>query len=88
MSCTVYRVFSPLVDTKHKQTKRARHGNAVWIGPIWFDATFGHPVSPLVSLEDAVALWPEFATSVLCRARPYTLQPIPINAAFLRCQRS
>lgn len=30
----------------------------------WFEAVFGHPVSPLVSLEDAVATWPEFATSV------------------------
>lgn len=30
----------------------------------WFEAAFGHPVSPLVSLEDAVASWPEFATSV------------------------
>lgn len=30
----------------------------------WFEADFGHPVSPLVSLEDAVASWPEFATSV------------------------
>jgi uncharacterized protein len=31
---------------------------------IWFEAVFGHPVEPLVSLEDAVASWPEFATSV------------------------
>lgn len=30
----------------------------------WFEATFGRPVSPLASLEDAVASWPEFATSV------------------------
>jgi hypothetical protein len=30
----------------------------------WYEAAFGHPVSPLVSLEDAVAGWPEFATSV------------------------
>jgi hypothetical protein len=30
----------------------------------WFEATFGYPVSPLVSLEDGVASWPEFATSV------------------------
>jgi hypothetical protein len=30
----------------------------------WFEATFGHPVSPLTSLNDAVASWPEFATSV------------------------
>ncbi|WP_429433771.1 nucleotidyltransferase family protein [Paraburkholderia sp. GAS33] len=31
---------------------------------IWFEATFGHPVSPLISLEAAIASWPEFATSV------------------------
>ncbi|PQV52965.1 nucleotidyltransferase family protein [Paraburkholderia sp. BL21I4N1] len=30
----------------------------------WFDATFGHTVAPLASLKDAVASWPEFATSV------------------------
>jgi uncharacterized protein len=30
----------------------------------WFESHFGHPVPPLVSLEDAVASWPEYATSV------------------------
>lgn len=30
----------------------------------WFEQCFGHPVEPLVSLEDAVASWPEYATSV------------------------
>lgn len=30
----------------------------------WFEAAFGYPVSSLVSLQDAVASWPEFATSV------------------------
>lgn len=30
----------------------------------WFEATFGYAVAPLGSLEDAVASWPEFATSV------------------------
>lgn len=30
----------------------------------WFKATFGHAVSPLESLQDSVASWPEFATSV------------------------
>lgn len=30
----------------------------------WFEATFGYAVAPLDSLEDAVASWPEFATSV------------------------
>lgn len=31
---------------------------------LWFEAHFGHPVAPLVSLEDAVASWPEPATAV------------------------
>lgn len=31
---------------------------------VWFESTFGHPVAPLESLQDAVASWPEFATSV------------------------
>jgi hypothetical protein len=30
----------------------------------WFEATFGHAVAPLQSLEKAVASWPEYATSV------------------------
>jgi uncharacterized protein len=30
----------------------------------WFEGHFGHPVPPLLSLEDAVASWPEYATSV------------------------
>lgn len=30
----------------------------------WFEGCFGHPVQPLRSLEEAVASWPEYATSV------------------------
>ena len=30
----------------------------------WFEGHFGHPVAPLLSLEEAVASWPEFATSI------------------------
>jgi len=30
----------------------------------WFESYFGHPVTPLLSLEEAVASWPEYATSV------------------------
>lgn len=30
----------------------------------WFEQHFGHPVSALESLEQAVASWPEYATSV------------------------
>jgi hypothetical protein len=33
----------------------------------WFAGYFGHAVAPLTSLEEAVASWPEYATSVgLC----------------------
>lgn len=31
---------------------------------LWFEGHFGHAVSPLGSLEEAVASWPEYATSV------------------------
>lgn len=31
---------------------------------LWFEDLFGHPVEPLRSIEDAVASWPEYATSV------------------------
>jgi hypothetical protein len=30
----------------------------------WFESHFGHAVAPLRSLEEAVASWPEYATSV------------------------
>ena len=31
---------------------------------LWFEGYFGHPVSPLTSLTEAVSTWPEYATSV------------------------
>ena len=31
---------------------------------LWFEGHFGHAVPPLGSLEEAVASWPEYATSV------------------------
>jgi len=31
---------------------------------LWFESHFGHAVPPLASLQEAVASWPEFATSV------------------------
>ena len=31
---------------------------------LWFEKYFGYPVTPLHSLAEAVATWPEFATSV------------------------
>ena len=36
----------------------------------WFEETFGHAVSPLISLEGAVASWPEYATAVGLTLRP------------------
>ncbi len=34
---------------------------------LWFEKVFGHAVEPLESIEDAVASWPETATSVAVR---------------------
>lgn len=34
---------------------------------LWFEGVFGHAVAPLRSLEEAVASWPEYATSVALR---------------------
>ena len=31
---------------------------------LWFESCFGHAVAPLRSLDEAVASWPEYATSV------------------------
>jgi hypothetical protein len=31
---------------------------------LWFEGHFGHPVAQLTSLQEAVASWPEYATSV------------------------
>ena len=31
---------------------------------IWFEKYFGHSVEPLTSIEDAIASWPETATSI------------------------
>lgn len=31
---------------------------------LWFESYFGHPVQRLSSLQEAVATWPEYATSV------------------------
>lgn len=31
---------------------------------LWFEGHFGHTVTPLTSLSDAVASWPEYATAV------------------------
>jgi uncharacterized protein len=31
---------------------------------LWYEAKFGYPIRPLESIEDAVSMWPETATSV------------------------
>ena len=43
----------------------------------WFEAYFGHAVGPLASLRDAIASWPEYATSVgLCLHRDDSIEVI------------
>ena len=37
---------------------------------LWFESYFGHSVSPLTSLAEAVGTWPEYATSVGLRLLP------------------
>ncbi|MED5614233.1 nucleotidyltransferase family protein [Janthinobacterium sp. P210005] len=37
---------------------------------LWFEDAFGYAVPPLRSLEDAIATWPEFATSVGISLQP------------------
>ena len=37
---------------------------------LWFEDEFGYAVPPLLSLDDAIATWPEFATSVGIWLRP------------------
>ena len=36
---------------------------------LWFEREFGQPLEPLLSVDDAVATWPETATSVAVRLR-------------------
>jgi hypothetical protein len=33
----------------------------------WYGAKFGHPISPIQSIEDAISRWPETATAVAVR---------------------
>lgn len=37
---------------------------------LWFEDYFGYTVPPLLSLEDAIASWPEFATAVGIHLQP------------------
>jgi hypothetical protein len=34
---------------------------------MWYEQNFGHPISAIESIEDAVSRWPETATSVAVR---------------------
>jgi hypothetical protein len=37
---------------------------------LWYEAKFGYPIPPARSIEDAVGMWPETATSVAVRLLP------------------
>jgi uncharacterized protein len=37
---------------------------------LWYEAKFGFPIPPAPSVEDAIAMWPETATSVAVRLLP------------------
>lgn len=57
-------------DRELEDRLRARLPSVPWevtnqaLVHLWFEDVYGHPVRPLISLEDAVSTWPEFATSV------------------------
>ena len=34
---------------------------------LWYEARFGHPIDPIVSITDAISRWPETATAVAVR---------------------
>jgi hypothetical protein len=50
---------------------------------LWFEQYFDYPVEPLQSLQDAVATWPETATSVAVRLTPVgtieVIAPLGLN---------
>lgn len=60
----------PEQDTEIQEQLHAQAPNLPWevsnqaFVHTWFERYFGHPVPPLTSLEEAVASWPEYATSV------------------------
>lgn len=62
--------LSPARDRALQQKLQSLHPSQPWEVTnqagvhLWFEAHFGHPVQPLLSLDDAVASWPEYATSV------------------------
>jgi len=53
---------------------------------LWFEEIFGHAVEPLRSIEDAVASWPETATSVAVRldghGRIKVIAPLGVDDLF------
>ena len=60
----------PEQDLRIQERVQALEPNLPWevtnqaLVHTWFESYFGHPVPPLGSLEEAVASWPEYATSV------------------------
>lgn len=60
----------PETETEIQALLEARALGAPWevtnqaLVHLWFEGHFGHAVGPLSSLEEAVASWPEYATSV------------------------
>jgi uncharacterized protein len=60
----------PSVESHHQAIAKQNYPEFPWEVTnqahvhLWFQSYFGHPVAPLHSLQDAVASWPEFATSV------------------------
>lgn len=64
------RDLSPARDAELQQRLQQRCPDLPWEVTnqagvhLWFEAHFGHAVAPLISLEDAVATWPEPATAV------------------------
>lgn len=64
------RLMQAMPDTPWEVTNQASVHN-------WFEQYFGHAVQPLASLHEAVASWPEYATSVgLCLKPDLTIEVI------------
>lgn len=37
---------------------------------LWYESRFGHPIDPIISIDDAIGRWPEPATAVAVRLEP------------------
>lgn len=68
--------FGGAAEDEVERCLRARMSDVPWqakdqaLVHTWYERVFGYPVEPLTSLEDAVATWPEFCTSVAVRLGP------------------